>query len=134
MKALKTVNRNIVYLVVALLVLVVVYVTEPAAPILPHGVFLPSSNQTYPAKSANQVNVFDAPPAGAKIIGNVRVELHFSHQSKRSEAAVIEYARGLAAKAGANALIVKTFFGTPQAGLEQRYIFLGKAAIITKNS
>lgn len=129
MKAIKNLNRNVVYLAIVIIVLAVMFITEPHTAIAPHGIFLPSTNKSYPAVSASNVQVYKSAQPGAKIIGQIRVERHFDKLGNNTEAQVVNYARNLAAKSGATGLVVKTFFGTPQPGLDQRYIFIADAIV-----
>lgn len=131
MKSLQALNRNLVYFIVALVVGGAIYLSRPTMPVTPHGIFLPSTDTKYTPRAPTDVQAYTKLPSGSKIIGNVRVELHFNHDTDSAQNAVLNYAESLAAEGGANGLVIDTFFGTPQAGLEQRYIFIGKA-ILTK--
>lgn len=109
LKIFRAVNRNVVYLLLTIIVVGLMFITEPSAPILPHGLFLPATNQTYPSRSDDDVKLYNGNVSNAKIIGQVRVELHFDQTSENQEAEVLRYARHLAAQAGANGLAVNTF-------------------------
>lgn len=128
---LKNINRNLVYLVVAIIVVGCMLLTKPQSPNKPRGLFLPATNQLYSAQPDTAVKVYDgntsAPLLTGKVIGQIRAELHFEQMSQTTETEVLEYAKHLAAQSGATGLAVNTFFGTPQPGLDQRYIFIGQA-------
>ena len=119
--------RNSVYIVVALLAIGFMYLVRPADPIDPVGIFLPTSKTVYSQIDINQVQVMKTSPAGAHIIGAVRVEMHVDKDTTKQEQRVVEYARELAANAGANGLVIRTFRMLGPAGLEQRYMLIGQA-------
>lgn len=122
------IQRNLTYLAIAVIVVGGMWLTGPSNALNTCGIFLPATDKTSPATDPAQVAVFDKTgPTSARVLGNVRVERHFTAVSQQGEAEVLTKARMLAAEAGATGLIVNTFVGTPQPGLDQRYVFIASA-------
>ena len=129
MEKLKSLNRNLIYIIISGITLFLLLIVRPDNSVTAKGIFLPLSKQSYTPRPAEQVAIYNSAAPGTSQLGNIRVELHFAHQSDDGEAEVLATARDLAAQAGATGLIVNSFFGTPQPGLEQRYIFMGEAVV-----
>ena len=106
MSALK---QNLIHLIIIIAVVMVSLWANPAPKDEVHGIFLPTTDAQYPAINANNVAVLSALPAVYTKIGNIRTTLHFSSTSQEAfnkDCRIsTEYARQLAGKAGANAIV-----------------------------
>jgi len=86
-----------------------VYMAMPTQDFQPTGLVLPAK-VTRPATSPSDITLLPVQPAAAKELGLVRVEMHYDPKTaQQSQKAIIAYAKQLAAKVGANGLVVKLF-------------------------
>lgn len=128
MKLTLTLQRNLTYLAIAVIVIGGMWLTSPSNALNTCGVFLPATDKTFSPTAAEQVTVYDkAAPAGTTVLGSIRAEKHFNSITPEGETEVLTYARALAAQSGATGLVVNTFVGTPQPGLDQRYVLIASA-------
>ena len=107
-------SQNLINLAVALTIAAVIWFLQPQHTLGPHGILLPSGLSTtanLPAISPDQVQVYDNPPNSYSLVGYVRTTIHFDDLSdaamQRYNTIDINYAKQLAAQAGANGLWIQ---------------------------
>jgi hypothetical protein len=106
-------TRLIVYIIVFAIVLAIAWWATPARDFSPHGVLLPTSKTTYPAIDPQTVSVSQAPTASGAVIGTINIEAYTPDASRETEMAAVNYAKQLAAQAGANQVTITQFMTDP---------------------
>ena len=101
------IKRTVIAVLIAAAVLVIVYFLVPFVPYTPKGVLLPTG-KSFPAISADQVSLFQpgAGPVTYQSVGHVNVQYHSTTETQQGYQTVAEFAKSLAAKAGANGIIL----------------------------
>lgn len=133
-------RRSLFGVSLALVVIIVIYfLVPPTPPITPHGVFLTvaTSNSKIPV-IPNEVSFYNpvTAPYVYKKIGYVNVQFYSKSGTPEEEAQLQQYVREMAAKAGANGVIV-VLFGHTIPGVVRvalsSYIFRGTAIYAIPN-
>ena len=128
---------SLVSVALASVAVIVVCLLVPSSPITPHGVFLtaaPSKTLMIPSEVSfySPVTV----PYTYEKIGYINVQFYSKWATPKGEAELQQYVREIAAKAGANGVIVMLFGhtipGTVRAALSS-YIFRGTAIYVIPN-
>lgn len=131
-----TTKCSLVSVVLALLAVVIVYLLVPSTPITPQGIFLtvaPSNLKT--PLIPNEVSFYNSvtAPYVYKKVGYINVQFYSKLATSGGEVKLQQYVREIAAKAGANGVIVMLFGhtipGTVRAALSS-YIFRGIAIYV----
>ncbi len=101
-------TQNLIGLVILLAVGLLCWPLAPKPNPNPTGILLPTAPLNAPI-STNQVQILEAMPPNAKILGTINTKLYFSSLSiaeeNRDMAASFNYAKILAAQAGANGIV-----------------------------
>lgn len=99
-------KREIISVIIAFIIVVIVYFLVPSKPAKPTGIFLPT-HKTMTPLSANNVNFYSSQnaPLAYQTIGYVSVMLHSVKPTPKEQTALLQHAKQLAAKAGANGVI-----------------------------
>ncbi|QTS83946.1 hypothetical protein [Coxiella endosymbiont of Amblyomma nuttalli] len=125
---------SLVGIELALVSVIIACLIVPSTPISPHGVFLPVAPSGTPL-SACQVSFYNpaTTPCMYKKLGYINVQFYSKEVSTSGEAQLQQYVREIAAKTGANGVIV-TFFGHTISGAVRKalssYIFIGTAIYV----
>ncbi|BBL37147.1 hypothetical protein [Coxiella burnetii] len=124
-------KRSIVAVLIGLMVLVAIYLTVPSHPAEPQGILLPtaSSQAPVPADRVSFYNTITAPYVYQRL-GNINVQFYSKKSTPEGEARMQQYVREMAARIGANGVIVSLFGHTmPGAvrGAMSSYVFRGVA-------
>ncbi|MDA7742213.1 hypothetical protein N8865_01195 [Francisellaceae bacterium] len=131
MNALK---QNIIHAIIIAAVISVCLWANPAPKDNVHGILLPSSNAHYPSTNPGQVLVFKAMPAKFKEVGIVRTNLHYNTVSdaimEKDVKESVEYAKTLAANAGANAIVLTNVGRTQTGGPLDGVMVYAKAILV----
>lgn len=101
----------------------------------PTGIALLISESTFKPINIKEVRIYTSIPAGAKNVAEIRVENHITVPSDIKANDTINYAKKLAAAAGANGLVQSTFVidDARQNGPElSKFIYRGKAFYVNK--
>ncbi len=102
-------QQNLIHFVILALVTTLFWWLQPSPQLTSHGILL-SNGKSYPATTTQMVKVLGHFPAHYTDLGLIRTTHHFSSTStdaqNQEECDNLEYARQLAAQAGANAIVV----------------------------
>ena len=100
-------KRSAIGVIVAAVVVVIVYFLVPFVPYAPKGIVLPTG-KSFPAIPADQVAVFQpgAGPVTYQSVGRINVQYHSVTETPQGYQTLAEFAKSLAAKAGANGIIL----------------------------
>ncbi len=122
--AIKT--RYFVYVVVALLISLFMWWSAPKVIYKPQGIALPATKTSHLVKEASVANVqvIQASSAVGQTLATIHVEVHASEQSQQAERDVLDYAKKLAAKQGANTLAIEQFGFAPSANYSGLSIYI----------
>lgn len=95
--------------IIGIIVVLILLWLIPAQKIQARGILLPS-NTSRPSISENKVIFYSNPPNSYQTLGSLRIARHYSAGgTKQAEREILNLAKKLAAKAGANGVIVKLF-------------------------
>jgi hypothetical protein len=111
----------LVGLVCAVAISVGVWFAKPRVSHTPHGIFLPAKNYTpYTGKPVATIFLIDRFPSDYQALGIINVEQHFAGKDKaKIQRQTLDFAKSLAAKQGATAIVVtQAYFDQPK-GPEQ---------------
>ena len=78
----------------------------------PHGIVLPIA-ESKPAISPNQVVFYPQPPPDYEKIGMLRIVVHYSPNIKNFQQLIVNYAKTLASRVGANGVLIKGWGVSP---------------------
>lgn len=111
--------QNGIGLIVLIVVGLIFWPLAPKPNPNPSGILLPNATLKAPI-TADQVQVLQVMPTNAEIMGNVRTKLYYASLSPSEQnqdaTASLNYAKTLAAAAGANGLVVTQIGATMQQG------------------
>ena len=124
-------KRSLVSVIVAAIVVLIVYLLVPATPILPCGIFLPINKALAPIPPT-QVTFYnaDSAPLAYQKIGYINVQFHTKSVTAEGEKQLEQYIRQLAAKVGANGVVINLFGHTLPGQVptsQASYVFRGLA-------
>lgn len=100
------------------------------------GIVLPAK-KVRPATQADSIQMLSTLPVGAVRLGTIRISRHAKTQTKQAEEEIVNNAKALAAKVGANAIVVKQFYRSRPSGLTAAlaaYGFTGIAVYVPRLS
>jgi hypothetical protein len=106
------VQRILTYLFVALAITLVAWFGTPHREFVPTGVFLPAGKVFSPI-SAQSVQFSNNGMVPGTVVGAINIEYYAPKSSAEDIAAVQRYASELAAKHGANRVVITTFMQSP---------------------
>jgi len=94
--------------IIGLMFVGLVYWSAPRFPTKPHGIFLPSkTNTSFTPTDPNTISITSVKPAHFQRLGLIRIEQHYTGgKPQKNFQQMAQLARELAAKAGANQIIV----------------------------
>lgn len=111
--------QNGIGLIVLIVVGLIFWPLAPKPNLNPSGILLPNATLKAPI-TADQVQVLQVMPTNAEIMGNVRTKLYYAslspNEQNQDATASLNYAKTLAAAAGANGLVVTQIGATMQQG------------------
>lgn len=107
------ISRLIVYVIVFAIVLAIAWWGTPNRDFTPHGVLLPTSKTTYAAIDPQNVSVMQGMSATGTVIGTINIEAYAPQATQAVEMAAVNYAKQLAAQAGANQVTITQFLTDP---------------------
>ncbi len=103
-------GQNILNGIVAIVIATGLWNLQPPINTDVHGIFLPTTEQTYAAIDPTQVKLYTTAPENYTLIGMVNTYKHFygldMSSNKQNFSASIDYAKRLAATKGANGLLI----------------------------
>lgn len=123
---------------IGFLVIIILFFFVPRQTFAPKGIVLPTLKARSATSPAN-VQFYPSYPASYQVLGHISIELHFKQRQKSAvaEAMILKKAKALAAKVGANGLVVPRngfFHSTPaEIGSAQAKYYLQGVAIYTQN-
>jgi hypothetical protein len=124
-------KQNLLYAGIILVITVILYVLSPSPDEGAHGILLPNGAKTYTATDPNSIQLYQAMPKRAIVLGNVRVVKHFSSTSESADlsnqTANIQFAQKLASKLGANGLVITILGRNPEAGPLDGFVLYAQA-------
>lgn len=129
---------SLVGVALALVAVIIVYLLIPSTPpITPHGVFLPVAPSEMPL-APNKVSFYNpvTAPYAYKKLGYINVQFYSKEATPAGGAQLQQYVREIAAKAGANGVIVTLFGHTIPGAVREAlssYIFRGTAIYAIPN-
>lgn len=133
-----TTKLPLIGLLTAAIITTVVGLSVPKINYQPHGIFLPAkTDQSYAALPASTVLVLNQYPLAFEKLGEISIERHFLGENKKTVNSIVDYAKTIAAKHGATAIVVQRFFADRPAGVESglpSYSFLATAIRTTPRS
>lgn len=132
----KAVWQNGLYALIIVLVILICVGLSPSPAFTPHGIYLPTEKPGAPVP-AEQVRLYSSFPENYKVVGQIRTALHvtstLNQASINSDAkSSYLYARGLAANAGANGIVINTIGTTGEAGPLNALVLYATAISVTK--
>lgn len=117
-----------------ILVVGLIFTFKPEVVIKPTGIVLPLAKPRTP-HATQSVQLLTNPPANYQALALINIELHSLKPSKGQLGQIEKYAIALAAKQGANGLVVNAFgFEPPSANNPTplaKYVFRGEAIYFT---
>ncbi len=121
------------YLVAIIIVAGLILSLKPTTALQPTGIVLPLAQARVPLATDN-VQLLQSMPTSYQGLALINVELHSLKQSKKLVREIANYAKMLAAKQGANGLLVSAFGYEPPSASDPaplaKYIFRGQAIYI----
>ncbi|WP_267256762.1 hypothetical protein [Coxiella endosymbiont of Ornithodoros maritimus] len=124
-------KSSIVAVLIGLMVLIAIYLMVPSHPAEPQGILLPTASPQTPVP-ADQVSLYSTitAPYVYQRLGNINLQFYSKKPTPEGEARIQKYVREMAARVGANGVIVSLFGHTmPDAvrGAMSSYVFRGVA-------
>lgn len=100
----------------------------PSHPYKPRGVLLPAK-VVRPASSVDQIQFYPVAnaPSSYQTLGTIHIQLHYPESTQIAEKEILSYARQLAAKVGANGVIINRFVHSGKKSALSIYFFVGTA-------
>ena len=137
--ALSNIVRDFCAVVVGLVFIGLISWSIPAQVYQPCGVLLPTA-KLLPAIDGAKIPIYvDATlaPSRGRSLGWIHVMMYSEKPTPAGQEQVTDYARDLAAQAGANVVVINQFFHTvPQtiAAVQSAYVFMGTANVMGKSN
>lgn len=129
-------GQNLLHLAILVIISALFWLTQPSNNYQSHGILLPTG-KTYPAVSIDKIKVLGHFPADYTDLGVIRTTHHFSSvsidQQNQEERDNLQYAKYLASKSGANAVVVTLLGRSNQIGPLDGTVLYAKA-IRTNNA
>lgn len=101
-------KQNAVYLSVAFLVFLILYLIAPTKDFKPKGIILPTVKQKLVPSNA-PVMVYQNAPYASKQVADINLEGHSLKPNKSQEKIMLATAKKMAQKAGADGLVITAF-------------------------
>ena len=112
--------QNGIYLILLILVAVISWPLAPTPSPEAHGILLPNISSTFTPISSKEVSAQNTVPITGTLIGNINTEIHYSGTTLQNDTQNLNksliLAKDLAAKAGANVLVISRIGRTIAAG------------------
>lgn len=127
--------QNILYLAILAIVAIGLFMLAPKQALTLHSIYLPATPhvQHNPTTQASNIVVYRYLPTGAKVLGEIRTMQHYNNTKpstmKRLERHAIQQARIIAARHGANGLVIHTLGYTPNPGQLDGVVLYGQAIL-----
>lgn len=139
LRGTKQMNRsaqNLLHLAILIAVALFFWMVAPKPVIQSHGILLPTKMKPRQPIAVNQVKVLGHVPAHYQDLGLIRITRHFDSTATKTQDAEekdnILKARQLAAKRGANAIVVTMLGRSDQVGPLDGTSLYAKAIYVTK--
>ncbi len=117
-----------VYLIITIVSIGFLYAIESRPPLVPHGIYLPATEQSFPVHEG-KVDMSQSLPPGAKIIGVINLQMRLDgNPSEAMEQEIMNNATTLAAQNGAKGIVVTYFFASQGAG-NKSYLMQAQAFV-----
>lgn len=101
-------TRTLISSVIGILVILLVIASLPKYDYKPQGLLLPAKIAQKTPLTPDQVSLYPAAPIGAKVLGMIQIERHFSlDNTQAAQDEIINKAKELAASAGANGVYIR---------------------------
>ncbi|MDF2690548.1 MAG: hypothetical protein K0S29_403 [Gammaproteobacteria bacterium] len=124
-------KQNLLYGLIILVLTIVFYALSPSADQAPTGILLPSGAKTYSATDPSSIQLYEAMPKRAIVLGTIHTAKHFSSISQASDISNqndnLKLAQQLASKVGANGLVVTLLGRNPEAGPLDGFVLYAQA-------
>jgi len=103
----------------------------PQSHYVPRGVLLPTQVKRSPT-SPDVVRALKVRPDGVPVLGHINIEKHFAKNDTQAQQQIWALAKQMAAKAGANAVVIKVF----QVGsfIKGHYIYVFRGVAVSAPS
>ena len=79
----------------------------------PQGIVLPARKVNPPTLDLNSIRVYTVPPGTYRTLGVVRIEQYYDQSNNAAKGELLQLAKNLAAKVGANGILLLALFPTP---------------------
>ena len=103
-------QQNTIYFIILCVIGVFFYLVRPQYNYQPHGIFLPSSDQSYPALNLANPAFLDSLPLKFTPVGNITVSTHFSSMDPAETDSILmaekNFIQAIATAHGANAIVI----------------------------
>ncbi len=126
------IKQNAVYIGIAVIAFIFTYAIAPDHSLTPKGIILPTVKSAL-KPSTQPVQLFENKPDNATYVADINLEMHSTKPTGKQEQQMLEAAKALAQKAGANGLVIgPNTFGYEGAGLNNpeilaKYVLFAKA-------
>lgn len=124
-------NRSVICALAGVLALSIFLLCTPKEVISAKGIVLPAAIVRAPI-SSDEVRFYNQAPASFKKMGDVRVELQFSHLNSETENKLFEKVKSLAADVGANGVIIEMVVPSDMVG--KILTFVGTAIYVPNSA
>jgi hypothetical protein len=120
------IQRNAIYLLITLASIGFLYLIENKPPLIPYGIYLPVTNNTFPAYQGN-VKIVNALPSGSKVMGIINMQMRLTGEpSEADEHEIMNATTILAKQNGADGIALNYFFASQGQG-NKTYLLQAKA-------
>jgi len=124
--------RWIIYSLMVICPIWVVIVCKPHPRLHPHGIILPLLNTQFTPNLETNIRIYPFTPSNAKILARINIEEHYQKVSDKMKRQIEKYAKKLAAKVGADGIVIKAFAYSDENSPTSLYIFRGIAIHLAK--
>ena len=126
------IRRIAIYLIIALVSLGFLYLIENKPPLIPHGIYLPATEQNFPANQG-KVHVVQTLPMSSKAIGVINLQMRLKGDpSEADEQQIMAVATQMAGQNGADRIALTYFFASQGQGEGNKSYLLQARAFRTR--
>jgi len=104
----QVIKQNAAYLAAAAIAFLIIYFISPAQDYTPHGIILPTVKTPLTPGTA-PVQVFQNAPYTSRQIADINLEMHSLKPNEAQENIMLDTAKEMAQKAGADGLVINIF-------------------------
>ena len=123
---------QLICIIAAVLVAAIIFLTIPRYASQPQGILLPTKISRKPTLPEKVMN-YPSQPATAQVLGTIRIERHYIDNKTLAEKQIWMLANSLAAKAGANGIVLNSFGYTKPGSMpddQMKFQFSGTAIYV----